>query len=298
MLGKRYERLLFFTAPISLAVIMVCLVALASTQQKERVEARCYLDAVDVFSKKEGDLESEWNKANKKDVFWYLNYKLKVSKIWIYENEVHDCYGFIDQKIEEFHKLPPVEMLSELNSRANKLKQIPISMYGVSLPKDATIDLFVTKITVDFLTLTGVLQIVLLPVILLWLGSLYSTRYREGLTVAQASSLVQVFPHVINMYPAFDLPSVRKRNILAPFAKPIACLIYALIRVGLLLIFIFPPVFSYLYSLYISASEKFSVFYFVAGVVVFIFFLTTIFAEFLPFHYKKIFPDPLKNLRL
>lgn len=291
-LGKRYERLLFFTAPISLAAIIVCLVAIASATQKERVEARCYIEAAEVFGQKQSQLFAGWTKAKQKDAKSY-DYQLLLSKIWIYGSDLSDCYDFIAAEIDEgLFKVVPQKLPEELIARADRLRETPLSVYGIALPKDAAIDLVVATVKIDLLTLTRVLQVVLLPVLLLWLGSLYSTRYRESLTTYQAASLTEVFPHIINMYPAFDEPIARKRDSLAPYAKPIACFVYACTRVGLLLIFIAPPVVAYLYSLYLGATERFSYFYVAAGVIVSLFLFTTVIAEFLPTHYSKLFPDP------
>lgn len=295
-LGKRYERLLFFTAPISLAAMIVCLVAIASSTQKVRVDAQCYTNALDVFTKNSAQLTDYWNKTTTKDQIWYIYYKLKLQNIWIYESSFGTCYQFIMNDIDNVYKIPPVEMLNSWKTRASKLLETPISVYGISLPKDATINLYATRITISLITLTRALQIVLLPVLLLWLGSLYSTRYRESLTTSQAKSLTAVFPHIINMYPSFDQPSPRKRNLLAPYIRPIICFMYALVRVCLLAIFILPPVAIYLYSLFLVATEQTAIVYLVAGLVVFLFSCTTFIAEFLPTHYSKVFPDPRSRL--
>lgn len=298
-LGKRYERLLFLTAPISLAAIIVCLVAIASTKQKERVEARCYSQAANVFSEHLSKLESDWTSTKKKDEFWLLDYKLRISKIWIYGSHINECYDTIDKQIDAgIFKQSPAKMIDDLKAKADQLGQTPLSIYGISLPKQATIDLFVTEFKVDFLTLTRIMQVVLLPIIMLWLGSLYATRYRESLTTSEATSLAEVFPHIINIYPAFDQPSPRKRDPLAPYAKGIASFVYAMTRIALLSLFLAPPILAYLYSLYIVANEQFVFLPFIAGITVSLFALTTLVAELLPTHYRKIFPDPIKQMRL
>lgn len=291
-LGKRYERLLFFTAPISLAAIIICFVAIASSTQKERVDARCYTKAYQIFLGKSKQLNTLWNKSATKDEFWYIDYKLKLETTWIDGSSMDSCYQFIDKDINNIYKLPPDQMLQSWSSRAKKLLQTPLSVYGVSLPEDATINLYATQITINLVTLTRALQIILLPVLLLWLGSLYSTRYRESLTTGQATSLSEVFPHIINMYPAFNMQSPKKRSFLAPYVKPTVCFLYATVRVCLLSIFILPPVLIYLYSLYLVATDQTSLLYFLAGIVVALFAFTTIVAEFLPMHYSKVFPDP------
>lgn len=291
-LGKRYERLLFFTAPISIAAMIVCLVAIASSTQEERVEARCYTEAVSVFAKNSEDLAMQWKKYVDKEDVKYLNYKLELQKIWIYGSNLDSCYQPIDKDIDKVYKLPPSDMLANWKSRADKLLQTPLSVYGVLLPKDATIDFYAAKITISLDTLTRSLQVILLPILLLWLGSLYSTRYRESLTTNRATSLSEVFPHIINMYPAFDQPSPKKRNVFAPYAKSVVCFLYAVVRIGLLSIFILPPVSAYLYSLYLVSTEQSAIVYGIAGFVVFSFCFTTIVAELLPMHYTKVFPDP------
>lgn len=296
-LGKRYERLLFFTAPISLAAMIVCFVAIATSTQKERIDARCYTNAANVFEKNSKQLTDYWDSNTNKNEIWFLEYKLELEKIWIYGSNFDSCYQFIDNDISKIYKKSPIDIVASWKTRASALLKAPLSVYGVSLPEDATINLYATKITIGLVVLTRALQIILLPVLLLWLGSLYSTRYRESLTTARAQSLAEVFPHVINMYPAFDQVSPRKRNRLAPYAKPTACTLYAMVRVALLSVFLLPPVGIYLYSLVLVATEDTAIVYGIAGVLVSLFCLTTILAEFSPTHFLKVFPDPRSGVQ-
>lgn len=294
-LGQRYERLLFATAPISLAAIVVCLVAFASVNQKERVTAKCYLKAAELFESRSPSLKEEWSETKKKDEFWYINYRSALTSAWIDDAVIDACYDTVKQEIDaSLYKKSPDEIAADLKFRAESLNKAPLTAYGIVIPKEASVNLFVTDIKIDFLLMSRILQAVLLPVLLLWLGSLYATRYRESLLISKAESMALIFPHIINMYPAFDMPSLRKHNPIAPYLKPIACLYYAILRVGLLSIFLAPPVAAYLYSLYLSGLESVSYLYIAAGIVVFMFFLTTLLAEFLPMHYRKIFPDPTK----
>ena len=293
VLGKRYERLLFFTAPLTLATILIALVAKASTQQSERVDARCFAMAAVAI---EGQLE-ELDKAFKtKKEKWEespIEYRLLLSRTWIYgSDEIGPCYSKIDKELDAgLENRAPSEIIKIFKDRAHKLLETPLNAYGISFPKEATVDILVTKINMDFLTLSRILQIVLLPAILLWLGSLYGTRYREALTISRASQLSEVFPHIINQYPAFDPPSIRKRDPIAPYHKSIAKLWYGFTRVTLLAIFVIPPVAFYLYGLFLSGSEDFNLAYLIGGVVVGLFTITNLLAEFLPSHYHKIFPS-------
>lgn len=297
-IGKRYERLLFFTAPISLAAIVVCLVAIASTKQDERVQARCYAEASSVFRASLPSLEAHWNKTKRKNDFWYIDYWSKLSHIWIEGSGVDGCYGIVRDKIKELERSEPSKIVQSFEDERAKLSKLPLSVYGITLPNDASVDLLLTKITINLLTLSKILQVVLLPVILLWLGSLYTTRYRESIIVARAGSLTDVFPHIINLYPAFDMPSVRKRSWIAPHFKEIMSFIYAITRIALLSIFILPPIAAYLYSLFLIGEQNFSIPYLIAGIVVGIFAFTTLIAELLPAHVSKVFPDPTKERQL
>ena len=285
-LGKRYERLLFFTAPLTLATILIALVAKASTQQSERVDARCFAMATVAIENKLEELDKTWKKKKEKWEKSPIEYQLLLSRTWIYGSDaVGTCYSKIKKELDAgLEHRPPAEIVKYLKDRTQKLLETPLNAYGISLPKEATIDILVTKINMDFLTLSRILQIVLLPAILLWLGSLYGTRYREALTIARASQLSEVFPHIINQYPAFDLPSLRKRDPLAPYYKSIAKIWYGFTRLTLLAIFVLPPVAFYLYGLFLSGSEDFNLTYLMGGVVVGLFALTNLTAEFLPSH--------------
>lgn len=293
-LGKRYERLLFFTAPISLAALIVLIVAVASVSQKERVEGKCFQSAAKTFAEKIPELEEAWKKALPitKSEYWGSSYKLKLDIAWIYADHSRSCYRLIDDLVEEEFRQPPRELIDALELRANELLAHPIRLYGVQLPKSTTVDLLGTEIQVELDSFTRILQIVLLPVLLLWLGSIYSTRYRETVAIGRASTLLEVFPHIINMYPAGRIEAPRRRNRLAPYTALILSIGFAVVRMGLLGIFVLPPVGAYLISLYLVSIEELGVLSFLAGGVISLFCLTTLLAEVLPQHVFKWFPHP------
>lgn len=297
VLGKRFERLLFFTAPISLAAIVVCLVAIASSRQKERIEARCLRQLSDVVESNAGELAKK-RKAAGRNEYRLLNYRLELQRKWIYGSDVlSDCYDPMAAELEkDQYKQEPQDLVQTLRDRAAALDKTPLSVYGITLPKDATLDLYVTKITIELELLTRVLQVVLLPVLLMWLGSLYATRYRESIAISKTSSLAEVFPHIINVYPAFDMPSVRKRSLLAPYVKPFACFVYTVTRLALLAAFVGPPVVAYLFSLYLGASQNLSLWHIAGGFLVGMFALVVMIAELLPTHARKVFASPIRGL--
>lgn len=296
-LGKRYERLLFFAAPVSLAAIAVCVVALASTRQQERIDAKCFNLAANAFSAKKRELDESWKNAlpvSKKE-HWGASYKLQLELAWIRADQTRQCYEAVDSLIVEQFRQPPDVIIKYFEQRSSELLSKPLEMYGVQLPNSTTVDLLGTKIQIELVSFARILQIVLLPVLLMWLGSIYTTRYRETLVIGRTSSLAEVFPHIINLYPVGDIPAPRKRNRLAPYAAPLICLMFAGIRIGLLSIFVLPPVVAYLASLYLMGNERFAPLFVGAGAVVSIFCFTTLIAELLPQHVLKYFPSPINE---
>ena len=295
-LGKRYERLLFFTAPLSLAAIVVLLVAIASTRQQERVEARCLATAAKVLEDKRPDLEKEWQLAKRlkgKTELWNSAYRLRISYAWIYSFQDQGCYELADPILERLAVKSPPEIVAELEKRTKELQSKPIEMYGIILPSTTAVDLFGTKVQIDLLTLSRILQVVLLPVLLIWLGSLYTTRYRESILVANSSSIAELFPHVVNLYPVGNFPSARKRMRLYPYMPYAISFVFALIRLALVGLLVLPPVLAYLASLYFLGSEDLAGYLFVAGITVSLFCLSTLLVELQPQHVFKFFPSPL-----
>lgn len=57
LIGRRYERLLFFAAPLAVASLLVMFVALASDQQDERKRAKCLRSVVETINIHQADLE-------------------------------------------------------------------------------------------------------------------------------------------------------------------------------------------------------------------------------------------------
>ena len=67
---------------------------------------------------------------------------------------------------------------------------------------------------------------------------------------------------------------------------------YGFLRLASLSVFVFPPVVSYILSLYFLHSQQYTVIFAVLGLVVIIATLLNIILELCPWHYWKIFSDP------
>ena len=144
-------------------------------------------------------------------------------------------------------------------------------------------------------TLARVMQVVLAPLLLLWLGSLYNTRHRESLLIGRMKDVSALYPHLINVYPvvlrgntAWDPPRKKSwsKYVLLVFGMPA---IYALIRIALLLIFVGPPVAFYWLSIFLVGETAYSPFFLGMGVVVFLFTMAVLICELLPWHVSKKF---------
>lgn len=294
-LGRRYERLLFFSGPLTLVAIFVLLITFTSTTQNERVLARCLDVAVDTLKTNDAMLTSKWAEyqAEKKKSKYYVNqYKFELTKAWISPSIYSGCYKEVDQFLEQGADTPPSDLAMSLAKRAGELKNTPLQFHGIEIPEKAEISIFSTNIKINFDSLAIALQISLAPVLIIWLGSLYSTRYRESLLIGKASHISFMFPHLINLYPAIDIPSLHKRSRIAYWLPParIICIIYSLIRLCLISFIVGPAVACYLVSLFLLPINGVLWVSFISGALVVIFFLSVLMAEILPWHALKVFP--------
>lgn len=154
-----------------------------------------------------------------------------------------------------------------------------------------------TKIKISLESLTALLQVSLAPVLMIWLGSLYNTRYRESLLIGKANDIAAIFPHLINVYPAGDIPALRKRSRLAYWIPPTLVIrgMYSLTRVGLIAFVVAPTIGCYLASLFLLPIEGITWLSILSGSLVGLFGLSVVAVELLPWHVGKIFPGVVKQ---
>ena len=267
-LGRRYERLLLFTAPITVAAFIVLFVAVGADSQKDWVQARCYESAANVVATNLGVLEKVWDKTKfaRNDPLWSIDYKSAISRTWIYGLDVRsECYKTMERETERRYRASPSEIIATLQQDSKSLLGTPLQLYGIELPDRATIDVFGTSIKIGLVTFAQALQLVLAPLLILWLGSLYNTRYRESILIGSATSLAQVFPHSINIYPAGQFPPIRKQNWLLSHQPHVTALVYCLVRIMLVTLFVGPPVTLFLLSLYYLHPEQYVVTSYIVG---------------------------------
>lgn len=293
-LGRRYERLLFFAAPLSLASVLTLFVVFATEGQQERSTARCYESAVRFLESKADATEAAWKEflAGKKSARAQIDYAFKMRRLLIDTSLGADCYQPLLAEVEQRAKDGPSGLISSLRSDAKRLNATPIRYLGVEIPEKATVGFMGTSISIELTLFAGLLQIVLAPLMLLWLGSLYNTRYRETLLIEKAKLVTEVFPHLINVYPAIRYPEPRRRSYVQAYLRYIFAFLYALTRLGLLAMVIGPAVAAYLTSIVLLSSSDYFVLLASLAILVGIFAFVLLLCELLPWHFNKTFPGP------
>lgn len=284
------------SGPLSLASLLLLMVAYASTTQREMTLARCLDLAASTIRASESKLSASWleYQAARKSRFYVNNYGHELRRVWIEPSIRQDCYKTLDEDFGRGVDTEPIELASSFERRAEALRAAPLRFLGVEIASHTETSVFGTGIKVKLSSLTLGFQIILAPLLLLWLGSLYGTRYRETLTIAFADSIESLFPHFVNVYPAGRLPPLRRRSMLAYWLPRSAIIsaIYALTRIALVSIVLLPAVGGYLVSLYLLPAEGLEWLFIAYGVLVCIFTVTVLFAELLPWHVAKFFPGP------
>lgn len=252
--GIRYERLLFWAAPITIATCAVFISALGYNTQEDRVIANCYESTANTLKAEKKNLDDEWLKviADKKKNPKYTTEDITFSGIvahkLIYVGNIA-CWGIIKDKEINFRREPD-KIIEELISTTQTLRKKPVQMYGIEIPDVVILGIAGTKVQIAMSTFIQSLQIALAPVMLLWLGSLYHTRIRELLTYKTEDSILKVHPHVINIFPVGHYPDLRKKNFFKSKAPILWATFSFLLRASLLVLFIAPSVALYVGSLF------------------------------------------------
>lgn len=281
--GIRYERLLFWAAPITLVACAVFIATFAYNNQEEIFAANCYDSASAVIELNKPELEAKWlgifedKKLVKKNIGMASDYNLRISHLFIYGSPFK-CWKFIDGSgVARDQK--PNDISSQYKALSSELRKKPVVLYGISIPDKATIGLGGTKLDIPMAVFVQALQLALAPVMLLWLGSLYHTRLRESIKINRTDDIVELHPHVINIYPIGYYPDLRKKSWWKARAPFFWGIFFFSVRVLLLGIFVLPSILLYLASLFYQPVFGYWVINFFSGFFVFLYGLGIFFME-------------------
>jgi hypothetical protein len=293
-LGRRYERLLFFAAPLALASILTLFVVLASNTQDERNIARCYHAAASLIDTKKDQADDAWDNyiKSKRSSIAKNQYDHALRMLIIDTKLGPSCWKIVLGEVERRSSNGVETFVSGLRADSKRLFALPVRYMGVELPEKATIGLLGTNVAVDLQLFISMLQVVLAPLLLLWLGSLYNTRYRETLLIGRAKLVTDVFPHLINVYPAVRYPEPRRHSYLKPKLALLFAALYTVTRISLLSVFVGPVVTTYIASVLFADAGPYSSLLYGLAAVVAVFSLVLLLCEMFPWHVIKTFPGP------
>lgn len=292
-LGQRYERLLILAAPLTLGSLLVWFISTALGAQDDLTEARCLEQGARVIDSRANFLTVVWPGAAKGTRNAIL-YRDALNDSFRLASTDDRCRARLLDEVGRDLRRPDV-LAADMRKHAVSLRSKPLSFQGVDLPDKATLSLFGTVIKIEISTLTRALQVLLGPLIMLWLGSIYTTRYRETLLIGSARYVSDIFPHVINVYPAMSFAPMRRKSWFMHRLPGLVRLIYACTRMVMILVIIGPTLATYIASLYLLDDEGYRLFFLPMGIVLCTFSLNVVIMEFLPWHYTKVFPGPLIN---
>lgn len=257
-LGKRLERLLFFTAPITIAAFLVLAVALASIQSSVLSDARCYSLGASIVSEQLPRFEAAWKESVSEKRAGRTGNEYEVAQLLMltYPEVPIECYGVLRPDNDGLVKKSPADLLSWLEAQSEVAAKAPLEMYGVALPRSTNIELLGNVIQVELVAFSRILQIVMFPVLVLWLASLHQTRHRESLYIADANSLRDVYPHFMNVYPLGPKSGVKRKALrYSALSAGLERLFLAIWRAGLIALFVVPASVAYITSVLLTTTD-------------------------------------------
>lgn len=294
-LGIRYERLLILSAPISLACILVAFISIASDAGSYKQKAACYNQAAEFIDANKAELNKSWGKRQKIGKVTFANEYVYETSMKSIGKLAYECnHNIIRQDTNS--ALPPEEFSAYLRAQAKKVieesEARPVRSYGIEIPQKANISLAGVAITTSIVTAAQAMQLVLMPILLLWLGSLFTTRYRETILIESAKTISDLHPHIINLYLNSKIQDLRKKSWVAYYTNIWIRHFPVIFRISILSIFILPSTIFYCISLFFLGATDYAWISFISGALVSIFSLVNIMVELQEWHVGKIFPGP------
>lgn len=293
-LGRRYERLLFFAAPLALACILTLFVVFADNNQVEQTSARCFETAATLLETKKDKANEVWSVYvnAKRSSSAKREYAFDLRKLLFDTRLGSTCSAIVMENFDQRSKEGVEALVDSFRAESKRLFATPVRYPGVELPEKATVNLLGTSASIELKLFVSMLQVVLAPLLLLWLGSLYNTRYRETLLIGRAALVTEVFPHLINVYPAVRYPELRRRSYFKPYLAHMFALMYALARISLLSLFVGPIVAAYIASVFLVNAGAYSTLLYILASAVGTFTFALLICELFPWHVAKTFPGP------
>jgi hypothetical protein len=98
------------------------------------------------------------------------------------------------------------ENLARISAKKNEAIE-PLRVLGVEIPRNVKVSVVGQELSIPLQVLSHALAVILGPLLILWLGSLYATRIREIHLLRTCKDMTESFPHILNQFPLLtDIP--------------------------------------------------------------------------------------------
>lgn len=267
--GKRFEKLLFLSIPITLAAFFVLLVSSSSNLKIENSPLNCFQDFAVALTKNAAEIDESWKFSQPitQSKYWGGDYKYELTKALISIKNYSFCYDLLNSVLQQQFKRSPKDFLEMISKKIEELQKSPHNFAGFEIPKIIKLNFFSAEFKINVSDFTKIIQILLAPIFLLWLGSLYNTRYREIIEIEKIENLSKVFPHALNLFHVSYFKINRSKYKTLLYFPNFVFFVYATTRVIFLALFVLPSVFSYLYSFELSFGAAYAYFLFASWLV-------------------------------
>ena len=126
-IGRRYERLLFLSAPLTLLSILLLYLVSASQLQDGQLKKKCYSVTIDIFQNNLSSLQIEWVNAQPitEKPYWGSAYKYKLQTTLL--NQDYKCYKLLESKVDSLYRLSPTDLITSLKQEFEDSASRPLT---------------------------------------------------------------------------------------------------------------------------------------------------------------------------
>lgn len=259
--GRRVERTLYFGFLLTIASFALLAICIGLRAGSDRAAARAYTYLADHIQEGLTTLNAQYQLCHtssgsfaKDACFQYnhayndiaLNYLRRADGDLATYKEMQ---AFVDGMTDE----DPSRLASDLRRKVALIVEKPATIYGITIPSQVAFDLAGNRVTSSLDTTALFAEILLGPVLILWLGSYTGTRLRETWIISQSNSIFDVYPHLLNSYPILADRSKTKRWLIEKRINTFFC---SVSRVVLVTLMISPCVLAYIASVFIYGDNE------------------------------------------
>jgi hypothetical protein len=145
-------------------------------------------------------------------------------------------------------KISPAELQRKLQEQLQAIENTPTNVWGILTPSHFQLEYAGREYQFPFSFVSEVLEIILAPLIVGWLGAIYATRQRELLLIAKLENYKLAFPYILNFLPV-QFTFSQQKNITHPWLLSFHLKLLASFRSLVLLVLSTPMLIGFSYSI-------------------------------------------------